>query len=144
MVLHHIGDSIGLSLSGLTGTDSTSGSYSYLKPEITSVSPSVVPTAGGEVTIKGRSFGSNSGLIKIYIGDNQEVLVQGGVLTSTHEEITVTIPKVPETIASYSWDKVKLSVEVAGQVTAQGFTGIFDYSRPTITGITHLRFFVFL
>jgi large repetitive protein len=97
---------------------SNSLAYSYDPPFLSSISPSTLPTVGGEITIIGINFGAST---SVAIGSNS-----CAVISWSQSTVVCTAPP-GQGIGLY------LVVTVAGQVSN---TLLFSYSDPFITGLS--------
>jgi len=110
---------------------STSRFFSYDGPYIISLSPSTAPaTAGGNVFITGRNFGSDSSLISVFIGStactSQSITVFG--------LDTIILCGIPRGVGG----GLSIRVNVVGTENTEALNA-FQYTPPLVSTITCFR-----
>jgi large repetitive protein len=102
------------------GSPSNALQFSYLPPQITTVSPTVGPSQGGiTITLTGTNFGLNPFVV---IGGN----IAAPILSSSHVQITCILP------AGQGGNR-EVRVIAGGQTSAAAY---FSYDPPVITTIS--------
>jgi hypothetical protein len=118
------GKDVDITISGALASTGTSGHglFNYAPAEVTSADPQLAQT-DTQVTFDGTSFGTNVGLIKVYVDD---IVCTPVTLVEDHGKISCPLPK-----SSGGLRPVRVDVD--------GITGnakpVYNYPLPTITQI---------
>lgn len=103
--------------------------YSYYAPAITSVS--VIPNAGGAITIIGTNFGNSAGLISVaftsYAG---QVFTCSSIVVTTHTQITCNL--------DYGVGNGTIRVTVDGQVSSAYYAYYNDFCGAVLSTLNRI------
>jgi len=93
----------------------TSPKFTYMKPSISSVTPSSIPTSGGQITLSGVNFGTSA--------TTSIPGVTSSVASQTHTSMIVNV-------GAGSGSNLVITINVAGQTA----TSTYSYSAGAISG----------
>ena len=115
-------------------------SFAYARPTVVTTVPSVVPSTGTRITVRGTNFGASASDVTVFVGGIGQRECSGVIMVVPHTELTCLVPELIPGFATASGNL--LVVQVADQYscipgeTSTSCSVTISYANPVITSVS--------